>query len=178
MNEELDLKLMEQNTDKISPYDISYPAFLLSNGIRTEFEKAQIVAQNIYNAVIKEMPALTQVQQAMKKGCRYVVDATDSTIEAIENGTLKLTQENGKTYAQLIKNGKYSSKLPIKKEVFRKGIDPTQMANALQMQALQNQIQDVANQLVLIGGSVKEVLQGQQNDRIGLYYSGLSLFLE
>lgn len=178
MNEELDLKLMEQNTDKISPYDISYPAFFLSNGIRTEFEKAQIVAQNIYNAVIKEMPALTQVQQAMKKGCRYVVDATDSTIEAIENGTLKLTQENGKTYAQLIKNGKYSSKLPIKKEVFRKGIDPTQMANALQMQALQNQIQDVANQLVLIGGSVKEVLQGQQNDRIGLYYSGLSLFLE
>lgn len=178
MNEELDLKLMEQNTDKISPYDISYPAFLLSNGIRTEFEKAQIVAQNIYNAVIKEMPALTQVQQAMKKGCRYVVDATDSTIEAIENGTLKLTQENGKTYAQLIKNGKYSSKLPIKKEVFRKGIDPTQMANALQMQTLQNQIQDVANQLVLIGGSVKEVLQGQQNDRIGLYYSGLSLFLE
>lgn len=178
MNEELDLKLMEQNTDKISPYDISYPAFLLSNGIRTEFEKAQIVAQNIYNAVIKEMPALTQVQQAMKKGCRYVVDATDSTIEAIESGTLKLTQENGKTYAQLIKNGKYSSKLPIKKEVFCKGIDPTQMANALQMQALQNQIQDVANQLVLIGGSVKEVLQGQQNDRIGLYYSGLSLFLE
>ena len=52
------------------------------------------------------------------------------------------------------------------------------MANALQMQALQDQIQTVANQLVLIDHSVKEVLQGQQNDRIGLYYSGLSLFLE
>lgn len=52
------------------------------------------------------------------------------------------------------------------------------MANALQMQALQDQIQDVANQLILIDGSVREVLQGQQNDRIGLYYSGLSLFLE
>jgi hypothetical protein len=75
-------------------------------------------------------------------------------------------------------NGKYGSKLPIKKEVFRKGIDPTQMANALQMQALQDQIQSVADQLILIDGSVREVLQGQQNDRIGLYYSGLSLFLE
>ena len=52
------------------------------------------------------------------------------------------------------------------------------MANALQIQALQDQIQDVANQLMLIDGSVREVLQGQQNDRIGLYYSGLSLFLE
>lgn len=178
MNEESDFKSMEKSTEEISPYDISYPAYFLSNGIRTEFEKAQIVAQNIYNTVIKEMPTLTQVQQAMKKGCRYVVDVTDSTIQAIESGALKLTQENGKTYAQLIKNGKYSNKLPIKKELFRKGIDPVQMANALQMQALQDQIQDVANQLVMIGGSVKEVLQGQQNDRIGLYYSGLSLFLE
>jgi hypothetical protein len=124
------------------------------------------------------MPALTQIHQAMDKGCRYVVDASESTLKAIENGALKLTQENGKTYAQLRVNGKYGSKLPIKKEVFRNGIDPTQMANALQMQALQDQIQDVANQLILIDGSVREVLQGQQNDRIGLYYSGLSLFLE
>ena len=170
--------LAEPVVQEISPYDVSYPVVLLSNGIKNELERAQTVAQNIYRAVVREMPALTQVQQAMDKGCRYVVDATDSTLKAIESGALKLTQENGKTYAQLRVNGKYGSKLPIKKEVFRKGIDPTQMANALQMQALQDQIQDVANQLVLIDGSVREVLQGQQNDRIGLYYSGLSLFLE
>ena len=178
MNEENWFDLTTRNAEDISPYDISYPVVLLSNGIKAELEKAQTVAQNIYHAVIKEMPALTQVHQAIKKGCRYVVDMTDSTIQAIERGTLKLTQENGKTYAQLIENGRYSSKLPIKKEIFRRGIDPTQMANALQMQAIQEQIQDVANQLFLIGGSVKEVLQGQQNDRIGLYYSGLSLYLE
>ena len=170
--------LAEPVVQEISPYDVSYPAVLLSNGIKRELENAQIVAQNIYRAVIREMPALTQVKQAMDKGCRYVVDASDSTLKAIESGVLKLSQENGKTYAQLMENGKYSTKLPIKKEVFRKGIDPTQMANALQMQALQDQIQDVTNQLVLIDGSVREVLQGQQNDRIGLYYSGLSLFLE
>lgn len=178
MSGEYNFNLFEQKADKISPYDVSYPAVLLSDGIKAEFDRAQIVSRNIYRAVIREMPALTQVQQAMKKGCRYVVDVTDSTIQAIENGSLKLTQENGKTYAQLIKNGRYSTKLPIKKEVFHKGINPIQMANALQIQALQDQIQDVANQLILIGGSVKEVLQGQQNNRIGLYYSGLSLFLE
>ncbi len=176
--EENRFDLAEPVVQEISPYDVSYPVVLLSNGIKNELERAQTVAHNIYRAVVREMPALTQVQQAMDKGCRYVVDATDSTLKAIESGALKLTQENGKTYAQLRVNGKYGSKLPIKKEVFRKGIDPTQMANALQMQALQDQIQDVANQLVLIDGSVREVLQGQQNDRIGLYYSGLSLFLE
>ena len=176
--EENRFDLAEPVVQEISPYDVSYPVVLLSNGIKNELERAQTVAQNIYRAVVREMPALTQVQQAMDKGCRYVVDATDSTLKAIESGALKLTQENGKTYAQLRVNGKYGSKLPIKKEVFRKGIDPTQMANALQMQALQDQIQSVADQLILIDGSVREVLQGQQNDRIGLYYSGLSLFLE
>ena len=170
--------LMISNAEEISPYDVSYPVSLLSYGIKKELERAQMVAQRIYRAVVREMPTLTQVQQAMDKGCRYVVDASESTLKAIESGALKLTQENGKTYAQLRVNGKYGSKLPIKKEIFRKGIDPTQIANALQMQALQDQIQDVANQLILIDGSVREVLQGQQNDRIGLYYSGLSLFLE
>lgn len=170
--------LEEPIVQEISPYDVSYPVVLLSNGVKKELGQAQMAAQSIYRAVVREMPALTQVQQAMAKGCRYVVDASESTLNAIESGALKLTQENGKTYAQLRVNGKYGSKLPIKKEVFRKGIDPTQMANALQMQALQDQIQDVAKQLVLIDGSVREILQGQQNDRIGLYYSGLSLFLE
>ena len=176
--EENRFDLAEPVGQEISPYDVSYPVVLLSNGIKNELERAQVVAQNIYRAVVRELPTLTQIQQAMDKGCRYVVDATDSTLKAIDSGALKLTQENGKTYAQLRVNGKYGSKLPIKKEVFRKGIAPTQMANALQMQALQDQIQSVADQLILIDGSVREVLQGQQNDRIGLYYSGLSLFLE
>ena len=175
---EINFDLVEPITQELSPYDVSYPVSFLSNGIKREFQMAQVAAENIYRAVIKEMPVLTQVKQAMDKGCRYVVDASESTIKAIESGALKLSHENGKTYAQLMQNGKYSTKLPIKKEVFRKGIDPTQMANALQMQAIQEQLQDVAEQLVLIDSSVREVLQGQQNDRIGLYYSGLSLFLE
>lgn len=52
------------------------------------------------------------------------------------------------------------------------------MANALQMKALQEQVQQIANQIAVIDHSVREVIQGQQNDRIGLYYSGLSLYLE
>lgn len=178
MTEKNKINLTIQDVNDISPYDASYPVMFLSNGIKNELERAQIVAQSIYQTVVREMPILTQIHQSMDKGFRYVVDASESTLKAIQNGMLKLTQENGKTYAQLRVDGKYGSKLPIKKEVFRNGIDPTQMANALQIQALQDQIQDVANQLMLIDGSVREVLQGQQNDRIGLYYSGLSLFLE
>lgn len=165
-------------SNRVCPYDNSYPAYLLSAGIKKELGRAQVAAERIYDAVVKELPIATQFRQAMKKGYRYVVDASESTLQAIEDGSIKLTQENGRTYAQLKTNGKYGSKLPIKKDVFKKGIDATQMANALQMQALQEQLQCVTNQLTLIDGSVKEILQGQQNDRIGLYYSGLALFLE
>ena len=93
-------ELMTSNSEETSPYDVSYPVYLLSCGIKKELEQAQMVAQSIYRAVIREMPTLTQVRQAMDEGCRYVVDASESTLKAIESGTLKLTQEHGKTYEQ------------------------------------------------------------------------------
>ena len=163
-----------------SPYDVTYPIVLLSNGLKTQLKQAQIVVGEVYKAIVKETPILTQMQQSIKKGYRYVVDATESTLEAIDSGKIKLTTEkSGKIFAQIRNdNGKYGSKLPIKKELFRKGIDPTQMANALQMKALQNQVEDIADQINIINHSVQNVLQGQQNDRIGLYYSGLALYLE
>lgn len=75
-------------------------------------------------------------------------------------------------------NGHYGSKLPINRQDFRRGVDPVQMSNALQIKALQEQIQSIEDQISLIDRGVKDVLLGQQNDRIGLYYSGLALFLE
>lgn len=162
----------------ISPYDVSYPVAILRTGISRELQRAQIAAQSIFRAVIEEMPIIAQIQQATDKGIRYVVDVSENTLQALESGALKFVQENGHTYAQLREHGRYSTKLPIKKEIWGHDIDPVQMANALQMQALQDQLQSIAAQLLLIDGSVREVLQGQQNDRIGLYYSGLALFLE
>lgn len=75
-------------------------------------------------------------------------------------------------------NGEFGTKLGIKKEVFRGEMDPSQIANALQMAALQEQIHRITEQIVSIDHSVRDVLQGQQNDRIGLYYSGLAMYLE
>lgn len=171
--------LSEPLVHDVSPYDASYPVVLFSNGIKKELMRAQDAVHDIYCTVLKEMPVLTQVQHAMDRGCRYVVDASESTLKALESGALKLTQENGMTFAQLRNaNGQYGSRIPIKKEVFSKGFDTMQLANALQMQAIQDQIQAIANQLILIEGGVRDILQGQQNDRIALYYSGLSLFLE
>ena len=52
------------------------------------------------------------------------------------------------------------------------------MANALQMQALQEQLTEIADQIHSINYSVVRILEGQQNDRIAQYYSGISLYAE
>ena len=165
--------------DEVSPYSPAYPVELLSNGLKLKLAQAGIIAENVYRAVANTSPIAAQVREASKKGYRYVVDATESTLDAIESGKIKLTSEHGNIYAQIRdSNGHYGSKLPIKKEVYAKGFDPIQMANALQMKALQEQVQHIANQIAVIDHSVREVIQGQQNDRIGLYYSGLTMYLE
>ena len=174
------MDLMSPVLDELSPFSAEYPVELLSNGLKLKLAQAGNIVENIYRAVEKASPMVAQVREATKKGYKYVVDATESTLEAIDSGKIKLTTENsGKMYAQIREaNGHYGSKLPIKKEVFAKGIDPIQMANALQMKALQEQVLQIANQIAVIDHSVREVIQGQQNDRIGLYYSGLTLYLE
>ena len=167
-------------SEEISPYNDAYPIILLSNGLKKVLVQAQIAVEEVYKAVSKEAPILAQAQQFLKKGYRYVVDATDGTLEAIESGKIRLsTEKSGKMVAQIREaNGRYGDKLPIKKELFSKGFDPVQMSNALQIKALQDQIQAIAEQINIIDHSVREVLQGQQNDRIGLYYSGMALYLE
>ncbi len=167
-------------SEEPSPYDASYPVRLLSNGIKKKLAQAERIAENLYRAVAKVSPIVAQVREATKKGYRYVVDASEETLKAIESGQIKLSTENsGKMYAQIREaNGHYGAKLSIKKEVFAKGIDPIQMSNMLQVIALQEQIQQIADQIAVIDHSVREVIQGQQNDRIGLYYSGLALYLE
>lgn len=174
-------ELMKRTIDEISPYDSQYPIRLLEEGIARQIRLAQDAAEKIYDVVSKTAPIASQLAQATQKTVRYVVDTSGGVLEGLESGSIKLiTQKDGRMTAQLwdTEGKRFGKKLEIKREVTRKGIDPTEMANALQMMALQEQLQLVTEQIVSIDNSVKDVLLGQQNDRLGLYYSGLALYLE
>ena len=181
MNEVYDagiIDLASSDIKNVSPYDNAYPIVLLSSGLKLRLAEAQAVAKDIYRAVIKQTPAVAQIHQVTQKGFRLVVDAGDSMLKAIESGAVKLSVEkSGKMMAQIRgADGKFGSKLPIKKEYFRKGIDSAQIANALQMQALQEQLSQITDQIQVINHSVIRVLEGQQNDRIcRLVFSYLTL---
>ena len=166
--------------NELSPHNPQFPVQYFKNNIETKLSKAEEIVGSIYKEVIKDSSLLSQVKDATEKGVRLVVDTSDEMLKAIDEGKIKLTTgKDGKTYAQLLRSdGKYDKKLPIKKETFSKGMNRTELANALQLKVLQQQIEEMSNQIYQLDLGIQEILKGQQNDRIGLYYSAISLLVE
>ena len=111
---------------------------------------------------------------------RYVVDMDDALKESIQRGEIKLeTSSTGEIYAQIRDSkGHYGKKLPIKEELIEEGISTEAAEMALQMDVIRVQLQEIITAVRSIETKVTEVIQGQQNDRLGLFYSGLSLYIE
>lgn len=165
--------------NELSPYDDSFPIMLLSNAFETQIEGVNEILDNIGDEVKKshfDYALLSEPQSEEKM--RLVVDTTDDVLKGIQEGKIKLVEENGNLFAQLRENGKYSKKLPIKEDYYKEGYNPEQLSIALQLKTIQDSLVTISNQIKTIDRSVKEVALGQQNDRIGLYYSGVALFIE
>ena len=172
-----DESLTKAEKEITPPVDRS-PLTLLNTAIRQNCNEADNAIADIIKAVKRQIPEMAQIGKAADTGFRLVVDASDETLRDIDRGDIKLTTDKmGNTFAQMRQsNGRYGEKLPIKREEFSQGIDPVQAANAMQVKALQEQLDEIAEQITVIDGRVKEVLRGQQNDRIGLFHSGMSLY--
>lgn len=179
-NADFETEIIEvADVEVLSPYDDNYPVQLLSSNLDKMLGMADVAVERIYHKVSKYASDAAQLKNALTKDYRFVLDISDDVKKRIANGDLKLTVENGgKTYAQFKNNGRYGKKIPIKREDYGGNIDPVQLANAMQMRAIQDQLETVSEQLLLIDSSAHQIIQGQQNDRIAMYYSGLSLYLE
>ena len=163
---------------EISPYDESFPIKLLSDAFNMQLDKAEKTSVKIYEDVVKNtMPLDVQPVQGEEK-TRLVVDATEETLKSIHDGKIKLVEEHGQLYAQRRENGKYGAKLPIKEEVYQDGGNAEQIAIAMQLKSIQESLANITKQLEVIDERVKEVITGQQTDRLGVYYSGVALFIE
>lgn len=173
-------RLEVNDKDVLKPYeDPAYPIKLFMKGIEENYRKAEEASLSIYRELSIATPELAKGIKEEKDNVRYVLDISDELRDDIEAGRVKLTVENGgKTYAQIRDKNGYGRKIPVKREVFEEEIDPLQLANAMQLKAIQEQVEEMAEQVIAIDLNVKDVLQGQQNDRIGLLQSGLSLYLE
>lgn len=162
----------------MSPYDDSLPVKLLEDAFVERYHESQKVTEKIWDDVLKDSFTGALVPKQGGDNIRLVVDAGDDFLDEYKAGAVKLVQENGHIFAQLRSNGRYGKKLPLKEEHYLDGPDTLSVQNAVYLQAIGEQLGNMAKQIETIDTNVKEVLTGQQNDRLGLYYSGVALYLE
>ena len=162
----------------LSPYDESFPARLLQEAFDFRTEQSQSTTEKIYRDVVMKSKYKVPIPKEGTEKLRLAVDASDDMIHDYKNGAVKLAREKGHLVAQIKENGRYGSKLPIKEELYMDGPSSLDVQNALQLQAIQEALATISEQIQAIDKNVKEVLTGQQNDRLGLYYSGVALFIE
>ncbi|MCF0134003.1 MAG: hypothetical protein HUJ72_09065 [Blautia sp.] len=162
----------------LSPYDDSLPAKLLQEAFDFRVQEANLMTERIYRDVVKKSGSGITIPKEGEEKLRLTVDTSEEMLQDYKDGAIKLAQEKGHMVAQLKENGKYGSKLPIKEETYMDGPDSLEVQNALQLQAVQEALETISEQIQAIDENVKEVLTGQQNDRLGRYYSGVALFIE
>lgn len=146
-----------------------------------DFDKAIQSGKAESNTIIsKARVAIKNAYDDSEESFHYEVSMTDEMKEAIESGEVSLvTGKDGLIYAQLRgEKGRFGKPLPIEKQLEDQGVTAEQLQLALQMDAIRSQLETMISTLKHIEGRVTEVIQGQHNDRIGLFYSGLSLYAE
>ena len=158
-----------------SVYDTQFDTLSFAEINKRKQSEADKIIQRVAD-ILNEKGFFDQLK---KPDSQYVVDMTEDIKAAIDAGAVKLDAgKNGKIYAQLRINGKFGEKLPIKKVLKEADLDPVEVGNALQMKAIEMQMAKMITMLDKIGTELDDVKQGQQNDRIALFYSGMNLYLE
>ena len=146
-----------------------------------DFDKSiQIEKEESENILSKARCAVKKAYAAADDDYHYEVNMSDEMKKAIESGEVNLVNGNdGLVYAQLRgEKGRFGKPLPIEKQLEEQGITAEELQLAMQMDAIRQQLETMIRELKHIESRVTEVVQGQHNDRIGLFYSGLSLYAE
>ena len=123
---------------------------------------------------------LDSIKEALSEETQLVVDMSNAAKKAYKDGLIKLDVDKaGNMFAQLRDgNGRYGKKIPIKEQVIANGLNPLEVQNAMRTQAIQEQLEEIVATLAEINECVGDIKQGQRDDRLGLFLSGQTLYLE
>ncbi len=164
--------------------DFANPAFSLLSLFDEQFSFDRF-SESVQDAETEADSILAKAREAVAKAFnkeesdfKLVVDLDDDTKEKLRTHEIELAVENGEMFAQLKENGKYGKKLPVTEELTEEGISSAALQTAIQMEAIKLQLEIILEKMKSIEERLVDVIQGQRNDRIGLFYSGLSLYAE
>ena len=147
--------------------------------IETFSESVQAAQHEADSILAKAKSAVEKAAKREEDDFKLVVDLDDDTKNKLKTGEVELVMENGKAFAQLRdENKRYGKKLSITEELSDEGISSDMLQSAIQMEAIKQQLEAIVEGMKVIEEHLADVIHGQRNDRIGLFYSGLSLYAE
>ncbi len=144
-------------------------------------------AEAIEKSELKSKETISSAKELLKNSMsdsddtkKYRLDISDEIKEALDTGQAEFVKgKNGEVYAQLRgEKGRFGQKIPVTEEMDEKGLSFDDLQMALQIEAIANQLNNVIDTLKEIETQISEVRADQRNDRLGLFYSGISLYIE
>lgn len=143
--------------------------------VKLDFKKIDVLKD-----LILCLPDLHEFVSGIEVGQKLVLDISKETMRKIQSGELKLMHTKSDVLKAVIcdPNGTIKQHMNVKYEDFCNVPNPAGVANSLQMASMSQQLTQVKEQLEMVGFAVQEVIAGQQNDRIALYYAGEQIYLE
>ena len=172
-------ELIIDNCNDLSILDDQYTVSYFNHVIQTKKRLSDSVITKLNDALFASN-IIEELKKALKDEYELVVNLSSDLKKAIEDGIIKLDKNKaGELFAQVRKaNGQLSKKLSVGKKLIDKNIDIMGISNALQMKAIEQKMEKMLVVMTSINESVTEIIHGQQNDRLGLYYSGVNMYLE
>ena len=168
------LVLQGNDLNIIDLYDSQFSIKALKSRIASTEDKASEIMESLKGA-------LNNANDNEDDGDPKLFLVLDDDIkEALRKGDLKFEKDaNGDLVAQLRRaDGKYAKRLKIEEELSEAGVSIEDVEVALQIEAIKDLLNTILDNLETIEEKLSAVEQGQRNDRLGLFYSGCSLFIE
>ena len=173
------IKVMKDSTNKknsfvnyelLGLFDEQFNIDSFKDSINNELQKSY----EIVDAIVK-----TTKNDNKQNDVKLVVNMSDDLKTAYKNGDIVLdTGKNGEMYAQVRKNGKYGKKLSISEEIENNEISSNDIAFAVELNSIKEQLNNIVDALQALETYVVDIVEGLHNDRVGLFYSGLSSYME
>ena len=138
--------------------------------------------REIMASLIDVSPAVAELAKGLKKTQRLKLVFSDEIKEKLRKGTyhlMKTKDPSGLFKAVVVDSkGKIKALADLQWEEVCKGVDISKMTSAMQGMAIQQQLRDIAGQLEDMSSSMEDVLMGQHNDRLALFFCGEAIYRE
>lgn len=147
----------------------------LKRAVKLDLQKIDAVRNLVYC-----LPEVHDFVSSIEVGQKLVLDVSKDTMRKIQSGELELMHTKNDVLKAVIcdTNGTIKQNMNVKYESFCSIPNSAELAHTLQMAGITQQLAIVKEQLEMVSYAVQEVLMGQQNDRIALYYAGEQIYLE